>query len=252
MAWHSKRHNIKHRKAAQDAKKSQAYAKVGKIIQMAARNGSDPFLNPALESALIKARQAGLPKDVIQKAIDKGAWNVAGEELQEIYYEGYGPGGVALYIKTLTSNSKRTWANLRTMLTRGGGNLGEPGSVSRQFKEKGEIYINGKAKKSISKGNEVVEILPLVQEEIENDILETTAQDFEIEEGSARVVTSKEDYLTILHSLEKQSRNIEDAGLIFLPENELVLDEEKEEKLQRLIEELEDDEDVDTVFHNAG
>lgn len=138
------------------------------------------------------------------------------------------------------------------MLTRGGGNLGEPGSVSRQFKEKGEIYINGKAKKSISKGNEVVELLPLIQDEIENDILETTAQDFEVEDGSARVVTSKEDYLTILHSLEKQSRNIEDAGLIFLPENELVLDEEKEEKLQRLIEELEDDEDVDTVFHNAG
>jgi len=82
--------------------------------------------------------------------------------------------------------------------------------------------------------------------------LETTAQDFEIEEGSARVVTSKEEYLTILHTLEKQSWNIEDAGLIFLPENELVLDEEKEAKLQRLIEELEDDEDVDTVFHNAG
>ncbi len=252
MAWHSKRHNIKHRKAAQDAKKSQAYAKVGKIIQMAARNGANPFLNPALESALIKARQAGLPKDVIQKAIDKGAGTLAWEELQEIYYEGYGPWWAALYIKTLTSNSKRTGANIRTLLMRWWGNLGEPGSVGWQFKEKGEIYIDGKAQKTISKGNEIITVLPLNEDDITNDIMETAAQDFEIEDGMASVFTAKEDFASTLHALENMSRNIEEANLAFLPENTIVLSPEHEEKLQRLIEELEDDEDVDTVYHNAG
>lgn len=252
MAGHSKWHNIKHRKAAQDAKKSQVYAKVGKIIQMAARNWANPSLNPALESALIKARQAGLPKDVIQKAVDKGAGTLDGEALQEVYYEGYGPGGVALYIKCLTSNNKRTGGNLRTLLTRWGGNLGEPGSVSRQFKEKGEIYIDGKSLITKQKGNDVLEVLPVNEDELTNDIMETSAQDFEFDEGYASITTSKEDFISTLHALEQKSRHIEEANLAFIPDNTIALTPEQEEKLQTLIENVEDDEDVDTVYHNAG
>lgn len=102
MAGHSKRHNIKHRKAAQDAKKSKILAQASKQIQLSARQGDDPSLNPELATALAKAKQVGLNKDAIQKAIDKGAGNIAGEQLEEIYYEGYGSGGIALYIKCIT------------------------------------------------------------------------------------------------------------------------------------------------------
>ncbi len=252
MAWHSKRHNIKHRKAIQDSKKSQVYAKVGKIVQMAARNGDNPMLNPALTLALQKAKQAGLPKDVIQRAIEKGAGKVAGEELVEIYYEGYAPGGVALYIKCLTTNTMRTGSFIRALLTKHGGNLGEPGSVAWQFVEKGELYIDGTVTESTVKGNVVQTVLPLDEVHFEEAVLETPALDYSFEEGSGCVITTKEDFIPTLRYFESNKRHIEEAGLQFMPENTITLDAATEEKLQNIIELLEDDDDVDTVFHNAG
>ena len=256
MAWHSKWHNIKHRKAAQDAKKSKVYAKVAKVIQMAARNGDDPSLNPSLDNALTKARQAGLPKDVIQKAIDKGAGNIEGEELQEIFYEWYGPNGVALYIKCVTTNTNRTSSVVRSTLTKYGWNLGEPGSVSWQFNEKGEIFVNGTLKTEQVKWKEIEKIIPLNEEVFELAVLETPAEDYEIidndNEQVARVVTSRDDFMATVKALELHDRNIEQSDLQFLAENEIELDEAGEQKLERLIEALEEDDDVDTVWHNAA
>ncbi len=252
MAWHSKRHNIKHRKAIQDSKKSQVYAKVGKIVQMAARNGDNPMLNPALAVALQKARQAGLPRDVIQRAVEKWSGKLEGEELVEIYYEWYGPGGIALYIKCLTTNTKRTGSFIRALLTKHGGNLWEPGSVAWQFIEKGELYIDGTVTEATVKGNVVQTVLPLDEARFEEAVLETTALDYSFEEGSGCVITTKEDFIGTLRYFEEHKRHIEEAELQFMPENTIILDAATEEKLQNIIELLEDDDDVDTVFHNAG
>ena len=239
MAWHSKWHNIKHRKAAQDAKKSKIYAKVAKVIQMAAKNGDDPSLNPALENALVKARQAGLPKDVIKKAIDKGAGNIAGEEIQEIFYEWYGPNGVAMYIKCVTSNTNRSGSNVRSILTKYGGSLGAPWSVAWQFNEKGELFVSWKIRIETVKWKEVQSVDPLDEEEFELAVLETNAEDYEInhewEETVARVVTSRDDFMWTVKAFEQTWWKIEQSDLQFLAENEVSLDEDGEKKLERLI-----------------
>lgn len=255
MAWHSKRHNIKHRKAAQDAKKSKVYANVAKIVQMAAKWWDNPSLNPALEQALVKARQAWLPKHVIQKAIDKGSWKIAGEELVEIFYEGYGIAWVALYIKCITSNTNRSASSVKSTLVKYGGNMWAPGSVSWQFTEKGEIYVNGKSEIENLKWKNIQTIEPLNIEEFEMDILETNAEDYEFEEEEgekiARITVAKDDFVSTINYLESQWRKIEESDLVFLADNTIVLSAEQEEKLQRMIDAIEENEDVDTVRHNA-
>lgn len=252
MAWHSKRHNIKHRKAAQDAKKSKVYARVAKAVQMAAKNGDDSSLNPALDSALTKAKQEWLPKDVIQKAIDKGAGNIAGEELVEVYYEWYWPWGVALYIKAITSNTNRSWSSIRAILTKYGWSLWSPGSVAWQFTEKGELYVEGKLNVQRVNGKEREEKTPLNEEEFELYILDTLAEDYSFDDGVARIITSREDYLTVLHTLEREGWDVTESDFSRLAENEVVLSEKDEKKLQTLLDALDEDDDVDTVWHNAG
>lgn len=252
MAGHSKRHNIKHRKAAQDSKKSKIYARVAKVIQMAAKNGDDPSLNPALDTALTKAKQAGLPKDVIQKAVDKGAWNIAGEELVEVFYEGYGPGWVALYIKCITSNTNRSASNVRAILTKYWGSLWAPGSVSWQFVEKGELFIEGTVHEKVIKRKEVIEKKSLDNDVFEMFLMETRAEDYSFDDWTARVITAREDFLTVLHTMEKNHWDVSESDFAWIAENEITLSERDEEKLQKLLDILEEDEDVDTIWHNAG
>lgn len=251
MAWHSKRHNIKHRKAAQDAKKSKVYAKVAKLIQMAARDGDDRSMNPKLDLALTKAKSAGLPKDVIQRAIDKWAWNLEWEELQEIFYEWYGPGGVAMYIKCVTDNTNRSWSSVKSILTKYGSSLWSPWSVARQFTEKWELYVTWKKHTKVIKGKEIEEVLPLDKEEIELAIMETVAENYEFDDEAVRVITSRDDFSSTVTQLEGEWRNVEDASLQFLAENELALSESDEQKLEKLLDALEDDDDVDEIWHNA-
>lgn len=257
MAGHSKWHNIKHRKAAQDAQKSKYYATVGKIIQMAAKDGTDPFMNPKLALALQKAKQYNLPKEVVQRAIDKGAGWGAGEDLQEIFYEGYGPGWVALYIKVITSNTTRSGQNVRALLTKYGGNLGTTGSVGWQFAEKGEIYVSGTVKKVMDKWREVEMALPLDAEMFELDVLETDADEVSIEEDEdgakmGRVLTTKENFITVKQHLEERTYKIDEADIQYIAANTVELDESASQKLETLIEMLESDDDVDTVWHNAA
>ncbi len=251
MAGHSKRHNIKHRKAAQDAKKSKIYANIAKEIQMAAKGWDDPSMNPKLDAVLTKARQAWLSKDVMQKAVDKGAWNDTGEELVEIFYEWYGPGGVAMYIKCITSNTNRSSGNVRAILTKYWWSLWSPWSVSWQFKEKWEIYVVWKIKKEIVKGKEIEEVLSLENEEFESAIMETSVEDYSIEEWIWRIITSREDLVVVIKYLEENFWKIDSSDFAYLADNSISLDSLWEEKLQTLIDRVEEDEDVDTVWHNA-
>lgn len=252
MAWHSKRHNIKHRKAAQDAKKAKVYSRIAKLIQMAARDGDDASMNPRLDLALSKAKAAGLPKDVIQRAIDKWAGNLDGEELQEIFYEGYGPGGVAMYIKCVTDNTNRSASTVKATLTKMWASIWAPWSVAWQFVEKGEIYVTGKKMSRVEKGKAIEEVLPLDEEEIEMALLETSAEDYEFDDGAMRIITSKDDFMQTVDQLEQGYRKVEDASLQYIPENELSLNEHDEQKLEKLIEMLEEDDDVDEIWHNAA
>lgn len=139
-----RRHSIAAKKASGDAAKSRIYSIVGKKIQIAAKNGADPKMNPALEMILEKARYHGLPKDVIERAILKGSGQLEGEEMKEMMYEGYGPNGAALLIKTITSNTNRTSQTVRTALQKAGGSMAEIGAVAWQFKEQGLIILDGK------------------------------------------------------------------------------------------------------------
>lgn len=219
---------------------------------MAAEKWDNPALNPTLDAAIKKGKQAGLPKDVIQKAIDKWAGNDTGETLTEIFYEWYGPGGVAMYIKCVTPNTNRSGSGVRALLTKYGGNMWDPGSVGWQFGEKGELFVSGKMQQEKIKGKEVESVLPLDEEEFEMEVMETEAEDYEIIEGVARILTKRDDFMSTVNYFEQAGWKIEQSDLSRIPENTIQLDENDEKKLETIIEALEDDEDVDTVWHNAA
>lgn len=253
MAGHSKWHNIRHKKAAQDAKKSKIYTKISKIIELAARQGwGDPNLNPALEAALEKAKYYSVPKEVIDRAIKKWTWQLEWEQLEEVFYEWYAPWGVALYIKCITSNKNRTWANVRTILNKNWGSMWEPGSVSWQFKEKWVIYIWWKVEKYVEKWKQVEKVIPLNIDELEEKLLELDVEDFEYDEENqiAKIITPKESFSDVKKSLENAGYKIEDSNIEFVAENLIEVDDETAEKVQKLIDALEEDDDVDTVYHN--
>ena len=250
MAWHSKWHNIKHRKAAQDAKKAKIYSKLAKFIQLEAAKWADPSMNPSLDLAITKAKAAGVPKPVIEKAIAKGSWQGQGENLEEIFYEGYGPAWVAMYIKCITSNKNRSAANVRAILTKYGGNMGQAGSVAWQFAPKGVIFTSWKIEQVKEKGKNIEKVHP-IDDEFEEIILETDVEDYEINDGIARIVTAREDLSKVTKFLEEKWYKIESSEIEYIPENTIALSEQDEQKLEKIIENLEEDDDVDSIFHNA-
>ena len=252
MAWHSKWANIKHRKSREDAKKSQYYAKVGKLIQIAARQWPNPSMNPALATTLLKAKQYNLPKEVVQRAIEKGSGTAEGSNLEVIFYEWYAPGGIAIYIKCVTDNTNRSAANTKTLLNKYGWARWEPGSVARQFAEKGEIIITGLKTSKIEKGRTVEEVRIFDTEMLEIDLLEYDIEDYEVDTDICKVVTSRESLLTVTADFEAAWYAIESSELVYMPSNTINLDDEGREKLERVIDALESDDDVDTVYHNAG
>lgn len=244
--WHS----IAARKASWDAQKSQDYAKVGKIIQIAAKKWADPKMNPALELALSKAKQFNLPKDVVEKAILKWSWQLEGENLEEIFYEWYGPEGVALLIKALTSNTNRSASNIKQIMQKRGGTMWAIGSVAWQFKEQWVFVIDGISETVQDKGKTVEKILPLDKEELEERAMELPIADIEIEDTTVIIYADKKDFSAVQDGLAKFHYHMAEADIQFLPENTVKLDEENTEKLYRLLDALEEDEDVDHVRHN--
>lgn len=246
-----RRHSIAAKKAAGDAGKSKTYSMMSKLIQIAARKGADPKMNPSLELVLQKARYHSVPRDIVDRAILKWSGQLEGESLEEIFYEGYGPSGSALVIKTLTSNTNRTATNVKTMLNKFGGSLAQQGAVMWQFDEKGVIVTDGKTKKEIVKGKEVETVLPLDQDQLETEVLELSVDDISIEDGTAVIFAQKTDFASVLNGVEGFGYHIVEADLQFIPQNEISLGEEDADQLARLMDALDNDEDVDKVWNNV-
>ncbi len=247
-----RRHSIAARKASWDAQKSQNYAKIGKIIQIAAKKWADPKMNPALDLALSKAKQYNLPKDVVEKAILKGSGQLEGENLEEIFYEGYGPEGVALLIKALTSNTNRSASTIKQIMQKHGGTMGAIWSVARQFKEQGVIVIDGISETVQEKGKTINKVLPFNKDELEECAMELPISDLETEEHTVIIYTEKKDFAAVQDGLAKFHYHMAEADIQFIPENTVKLSETSTQKLYTLLDFLEEDEDVDHVWHNSS
>jgi YebC/PmpR family DNA-binding regulatory protein len=234
MAGHSKWANIKHRKGRQDAKRGKLFAKLAKAIEVAAREGGGNVeFNPTLATAVEKAKAADLPNDNIDRAIKRGTGEVEGADYEEFFYEGYGPGGVALYVHMLTDNRNRAASDVRSTFTRHNSNLGEPGSVGYLFSQKGVI---------LAKGSE---------EEVMLTALDAGAEDIrDAGDGMFEVVTEAGDLQHVREALASSGVEIESADVTQLPSNLVPVEESDAKKLLRLIDALDDLDDVQEVYSN--
>ncbi len=238
MSGHSKWSTIKRAKGAADARRGKIFTKVAREIMVAAKaGGPNPDENSALRLAMAKARQANMPKDNVQRAIDRATGAGGGEDWQEIRYEAYGPGGVALLIDALTDNRNRTVSDVRSTLTKAGGSLGETGSVAWTFEQKGVVLID--------LGDGVDE------EDLELQAIDAGAEDIEVDGGVLEVVTAPADVEAVRSGLEGNGATIASAEVIMRPTNTIGVDESKGRQIVRLIESLEDLDDVQRVSTNA-
>tara|TARA_B110000977_G_scaffold35123_1_gene47028 strand:+ start:1645 stop:2385 length:741 start_codon:yes stop_codon:yes gene_type:complete len=235
MAGHSKWANIQHRKGRQDAVRSKLFSKLAKEITVAAKLGDpDPEKNPRLRMAVKEAKSVSVPKDVIDRAIKKSQGGDA-DSYDEIRYEGYGPGGVAVIVEAMTDNRNRTASTVRSTFAKCGGNLGETGSVSFMFERKGQVTYY------VSIGDEDTVMMAA---------LEAGAEDVESSEDGHAIFCADTDLNEVSSALEAQLGESESAKLIWLPQTTTELDLEGMEKLMKLIDTLEDDEDVQRVTAN--
>ncbi len=237
MAGHSKWANIKRKKQAMDAKRGKLFTKLAREIQIAARlGGPDPEANVRLRLALERARAANMPKENIERAIRRGAGlEAGGEALEEITYEAYAPHGIALMIKVTTDNRKRVVSEIRHILTKHGGSMGESGSVAWQFEQKGYIVVP-------TKGRD--------EEELFTMALEAGADDVEITDDVMEVYTTREDFAHVQQALKDMGLEIEEAELAWVPKTRMTLGPEEALKVMRVIELLEDLDDVQKVYSN--
>ncbi|WP_347827173.1 YebC/PmpR family DNA-binding transcriptional regulator [uncultured Planktomarina sp.] len=235
MAGHSKWANIQHRKGRQDAVRSKLFSKLAKEITVAAKLGDpDPEKNPRLRMAVKEAKSVSVPKDVIDRAIKKSQGGDA-DSYDEIRYEGYGPGGVAVIVEAMTDNRNRTASTVRSTFAKCGGNLGETGSVSFMFERKGQVTYH------VSIGDEDTVMMAA---------LEAGAEDVESSEDGHAIFCADTDLNEVSSALEAQLGESESAKLIWLPQTTTELDLEGMEKLMKLIDTLEDDDDVQRVTAN--
>lgn len=238
MSGHSKWHNIQGRKNAQDAKRGKVFQKLSREIYMAAKaGGPDPSMNPALRLVVDKAKAANMPNDNVERAIKKATSAVDETNYDEITYEGYGPGGVGILVHALTDNRNRTATNVRVAFTRNGGSLGETGSVSYLFDRKGYIAIERDG-------------LTVYEETMFEDVLEAGAEDLQTSPEVFEIYTAPEDFAAVRDELEKEF-TLAQAELTMIPQTTIDLNEEQKEQLERLVDKLEDDDDVSEVFTAA-
>jgi YebC/PmpR family DNA-binding regulatory protein len=237
MSGHSKWASIKHKKAIVDSRRGQQFTKLARSITVAARDGGgDPAANATLENAIRKAKEASMPKDNIERAIAKGAGGGEGEAsaLESVLYEGYGPGGVAVLVEAVTDNRNRTGADVRHAFSKFGGSLGEPGSVAYLFDKKGTIAIDATR-------HTEDELMAAV---------EAGAEDISADEGLWEVLAEPADYAAVLAALEAAGVAIESAEMGYRPSSLVPIDEAQASSLMRLIEALEDSDDVGEVHAN--
>ena len=235
MAGHSKWANIKHRKARQDASRGKVWTKVIREITVAAKDGPDPNDNPRLRLALEKANAANMPKDTIKRAIEKGSGTGETGELEEIIFEGYGPGGVAILVETMTDNRNRTVSDVRHAFSKFGGNLGTDGSVSYLFKKLGVIHIN----KDYS------------EEILMENVIESGAQDFSEEDDFFEVTTDPNQFNKVIDFFKESDIQYINAELTLRADTLVDLDQDMSEKVLNIMEFMDDLDDVQEVHTNA-
>ena len=236
MAGHSKWKNIQRRKNAQDAKRGKLFMKLAREIYVAAKNGGgDPEVNAALRLAIDKAKTNNMPNDNIERAIQKAVGEQGGANYEEITYEGYGPGGVAVMVQLLTDNKNRSAAEVRHAFTKNGGNLGENGCVVFMFKRKGLLMI---------------ERASLDDDEVMLQAIDAGAEDVEIEEDAYVIFTEPENFEEVKSALEEKGHTFTTSEITMIPETTSTPQAEDREKMLNLIEMLEDNDDVQEVFHN--
>ena len=238
MSGHSKWSTIKRAKGASDAKRAKIFTKIGRELAVAARaGGANPDDNPALRMAVTKARAANMPKDNIKRAIEKATAASGGENWESVRYEAYGPGGVALLIDALTDNRNRTVAEVRSRLTKAGGNMGETGSVGWIFEQKGQIVVD------VGQGVDA--------DEVALSVIDVGAEDVQVDEGFIEIVTAPSDLEAVRGALEEAGTSIGSAEVEMRPTNVVSLNESKGRVMLHLIEALEDLDDVQKVYSNA-
>ena len=238
MSGHSKWATIKHAKGLADAKRGQMFTKLIKEISIAARMGGGlPDSNPRLRTAILKARAANMPKDNIDRAIKKGTGELEGVNYEELVYEAYAPGGVALLIEVLTDNKNRAAADVRNILTRAGGQLATAGSVSRLFKRLGVITLDGEK---------------YTEDQVMEAAIEGGAEDVFNSGGIIEVTSSPDDFETVVNALNAKEFQTMSAEISMVPEADITLDNDGTGKAVRLIEKLEENDDVQNVYSNIS
>ena len=236
MAGHSKWANIKHKKAAQDAKRGKVFTKIIKELMVAAKTGgSDPEANPRLRQAISTAKAANMPSDTISRNIQKGAGELEGVDYEELSYEGFGPEGVAIMIDVMTDNKNRTVAEIRHLMAKFGGNLGENGSVSWMFEKLGQIIVESESTN---------------EENLFNDALEAGADDFNREELDFVISTSPSLTAEISENLQKKGYSVVSSKVEMVPKNIVEVPESDSSKLINLMEKLEEHDDVQNIASN--
>ena len=235
MAGHSKFKNIMHRKNAQDAKRAKVFTKLIRELTVAAKQGADPASNPRLRAAIAAAKTSNMARDTVDRAIARGSGEGADDNYEEIRYEGYGPKGVAVIVEALTDNRNRTASEIRSAFSKNGGNLGETNSVSFMFDRVGQILYPAKAAGA---------------DAMFEAALEAGAQDVQSGDDGHEVICETTDFNDVREALEEKFGTPEEAGLVWRPQNTISLDADSAQTMIKLIDALEDSDDVQSVSSN--
>ncbi|ENJ9655732.1 YebC/PmpR family DNA-binding transcriptional regulator [Clostridium botulinum] len=238
MSGHSKWHNIQAKKGKVDAKRGKIFTKIGKEIVVAVKQGGPSAdSNPRLRDVIAKAKANNMPNDTIERSIKKASGELNAVDYETITYEGYGPAGIAVLVDVLTDNKNRSAGNVRYAFTKQGGNMGSTGCVSFMFQSKGQIVIEKKDS--------------LDEDELMMMALDAGAEDFESEDEVYVVTTSQEDFGTVREALEAEGLEFLEAEIKMVPDTYTAIDEDTATKFQKMLDVLEDDDDVQNVYHNA-
>jgi YebC/PmpR family DNA-binding regulatory protein len=235
MSGHSKWATIKHKKAALDAKRGKAFTRIIKEITIAARGGGDPDANPRLRTAILAAKAVSMPSDNIKKAVMRGTGELEGGQIEEVMFEGYGPGGAAVLVNVATDNRNRTVSEIRHVFSKNGGNMGQEGSVAWMFERKSQIYVpEGKAG----------------EDQLMGIVLDAGADDLRNDGDRWEVLSPPEAHESVLKALEANGLPAEDASIAFVPKNLVKLEGKNASSMLRLSEALEEHDDVQNVYSN--
>ncbi len=235
MSGHSKWATIKHKKAALDSKRGKVFTRLIKEIMIAARNGGDPDSNARLRTAIAAAKAVSMPADNIKRAVMRGTGELEGGQIDEILYEGYGPGGAAVIVNVATDNRNRTVSEIRHMFSKNGGNLGEVGSVAWMFERKSQIFVDGEK---------------ATEDQLMDLLLEAGADDIRDQGGTWEILSAPEAHESVLKTLEKAGISTEAAEIAMVPKNTMKLEGKQAQAMLKLYDLLEEHDDVQSVYGN--